>query len=54
MFVNLTPALRITKATKVNQPCNKPLDKMFNSIYIDIKGILSKKRGSVLGLSADE
>ena len=38
-----------TKATKVNQPCNKAFAKMFNSIYIDLKGILSKKRGSVLG-----
>ena len=25
-----------------NQPCNKHLGKMFNSIYIDFKGILSK------------
>ena len=43
-----------TKATKVNQPCNKPMDKIFNSIYLDFKGILSKKWGSVLDLSADE
>ena len=43
-----------TRASKVNQSCNKPLNKMFNSIYIDFKGILSNKRGSVLGLSADE
>ena len=42
------------KATKVNQLCNKPLDKTFNSIYIDFKGILSKKRGSVLGVSENE
>ena len=42
-----------TKVTKVNQPCNKPVDKMFDSIYINFKGILSKKRGSVLGLSAE-
>ena len=40
-------------ATRVNQPY-KPLDKMFNSVYIDFKGILSKKRGSALGLSGDE
>ena len=31
-----------TNATKVSQPCNKHLNKMFNSIYIDFKGILSK------------
>ena len=40
--------------TKVNQPCTEPSHKMFNSIYIDFKGILSKERVSVLGLSADE
>ena len=43
-----------TKATKVNQPCNKPLDKMFNSIYIDFKLIVSKNGGFVIGLSAKE
>ena len=31
-----------TNATKVNQPCIKHLNKMFSSIYIDVKGILSK------------
>ena len=31
-----------TNASKVDQPCKKPLNKMFNSIYIDFKGILSK------------
>ena len=36
-----------TKATKVNEPCNKPLDKMFNSIYIDFKGIYWVKNGDL-------
>ena len=30
------------KAAKVNQFCNKPLDKMFNSIYIDFKGVKNR------------
>ena len=33
---------------------DQAVGKMFSSIYIEFKGILSKKRGSVLGLSADE